>query len=103
MGESFELEKKLTKIRDELNKREVDIRNRLADIEKKRVEALKKTEEMKQSSHNDIDKIDQGIIRANLGTQAKTKLTSEIATLKSEIEKKYSELRGTILGKTVST
>jgi hypothetical protein len=42
VSEIFELEKKLTKAREEFHKREVDVRSRLADLEKKKVETLKK-------------------------------------------------------------
>lgn len=100
---SFDLEyqKKLTKIREELSKREVEVRSQLANIEKIRVEALKKTEEMKYSAHHDIEKIDQDVMKTrNLDAQAKTRLADEISAIKSDIEKKYSELRSTILSKT---
>jgi predicted transcriptional regulator len=99
MGESFEFHKKLTKIQDELRKREVDVRNRLADIEKKRVEALKRTEEMKYSALHDIEKIEQSIMKGKFDPETKKGLLSEIASLKTEMEKKYLELRSTTLGK----
>jgi len=106
MGESYEFEfgKKLTKIREELSKREVDVRNHVANIEKIKVEALKKTEEMRYSAEHDIEKIDQDIIKTvGLDTELKARLVSEIATLKSDIEKRYTELRKIILEKTVSS
>ena len=96
MGESFEFHKKLTKIQDDLRKREVDVRNRLADIEKKRVETLKRTEEMKYSALHDIEKIEQSIMKGKVDTETKKTLLSEIASLKTEMEKKYLELRSTI-------
>ena len=99
MSESFELQKKLTKIQEEFHKREVDVRNRLADIEKKKVETLKKTEEMKHNTLHDIEKIDEGIMKAKFDAETKTKLTSEIVAIKQDIEKKYTELRVAILGK----
>lgn len=102
MGESleFEFQKRLTKIREELSKREVDVRGQLASIEKIKVEALKKAEEMKYSAHHDIERIDQDIMKTkDLNTQVKARLASEIAALKEEAEKKHAELRNTILGK----
>jgi hypothetical protein len=99
MSEIFELEKKLTKAREEFHKREVDVRSRLADIEKKKVETLKKTDEMKHNTLHDIEKIDEGIMKSNLGSEAKMKLTSEITAFKQDIEKKYAELRATVLVK----
>jgi protein subunit release factor A len=102
MSESFEFQKKLTKIREELHKREVDVRDRLADIEKKKVEALKKVEEMKHNTLHDIEKVDGGIMKAKLDPETKTRLASEIAELKQNTEKEYSELRSIVLGKTTS-
>ena len=105
MGESFEFgfQKKVTKLREELSKKEVDIRRKVTDIQKIKVEALKKTEEMKYSSQHDIEKISQDIMKTkDLGAEVKTRLTSEIADLKNEIERKYSELRNTVMDKTTS-
>ena len=99
MSEVFELEKKLTKAREEFQKREVDVRSRLADIEKKKVETLKKTEEMKHTTLHDIEKIDERIMKSSLDAEAKTKLASEITAFKQDIEKKYGELRATVLVK----
>lgn len=105
MAESFEFgfQKKITKVREELSKKEVDIRRKATDIQKIKVEALKKTEEMKYSAQHDIEKMSQDVMKTkDLGTEAKTRLTSEIANLKNEIERKYSELRSTIMDKTIS-
>ena len=106
MGESFEFEfrKKLTKIREDLSKREVDVRNHLANIEKIKVETLKKTEEMKYSTQHDLERVDQDIMKTvGLDAQVKTRLVSEIAALKSDIENKYNELRNMVLGKTTAS
>ena len=105
MGESFEFEfqKKVTKLREELSKKEVDIRRKVTDIQKIKVEALKKTDEMKYSAQHDIEKISQDVMKTkDLGAEVKTRLTSEIGDLKNEIERKYSELRNTIMDKTTS-
>jgi len=99
MSESFEIQKKLTKIHEEFHKREVDVRNRLADIEKKKVETLKKTDEMKHNTLHDLEKIDEGIMKAKFEAETKTRFTSEIAAIKQDIEEKYTELRVAILGK----
>lgn len=93
----------MTKLREELSKKEVDIRRKVTDIQKIKVEALKKTEEMKYSAQHDVEKISQDVMKAkDLGGEVKTRLTSEIADLKNEIERKYSELRNTIMDKTTS-
>jgi hypothetical protein len=92
MTASFDLEheKKLTKVREGLSKREVEVREHLANIEKIRVEALKKTEEMKYSVQHDIERIDQDVVKAkNLDAQTKAGLAAEISAIKSDIDKKY--------------
>jgi len=103
LGGSFEFEfqKKATRIREQLSRSEVDIRRKVTDIQKGKVEALKKTEEMKYSAQHDLEKISQDVMKAkDLGTDIKTRLTSEIVDLKNEIERKYSELKNTISEKT---
>jgi hypothetical protein len=103
LGESveFEFQKKMTKIREQLSKREVDIRRKVADIQKIKVEALKKTEEMKYSAQHDLEKISQDVMKKkDLGTEVKTRLTSQITDLKNEIERKYAELKSGVADKT---
>jgi hypothetical protein len=99
MSELFEFQKKLTKIREEFLKREADARVRLAEIEKKKVETLKKVKEMKHNTLHDIEKNDEGIMKAKLDPETKGKLDSEIAIFKQDVEKKYTELRTTVLNK----
>lgn len=106
MAESYEFEfrKKLTKIREELGKRELDVRGSLANIEKIKVEALKKTEEMKYSAQHEMEKIEQDIMKtADLNGQMRTKLVTEINALKDDVGKTYTELRNVVLGKTASS
>ena len=99
MSKSLEFQKKLTKIREELHQREVNARDRLADIEKKKVEALKKVEEMKNKTLHDIQKVEEGIRKAKLDTETETRLSSEIVELKENTEKEYSELRSIALSR----
>jgi hypothetical protein len=96
----FEFQKRLTKMREELGRREIDIRGQLANIEKIKVEALKKTEELKYSAKHDMEKIEQDIMKAkDLNAEVKSRLSSETATLEEDLEKKYAELRNTVLSK----
>jgi hypothetical protein len=103
---SFELEyrKKLSKIREEQSKRELDVRSLLANIEKVKIEALKKTEEMRHSIRRDVEKIIEEMANAsNLDSETKTKLESETTMLKNELENRYGELRKTILEKAIGS
>ena len=103
LGESveFEFQRKMTKIREQLSKREVDIRRKVADIQKIKVEALKKTEEMKYSAQHDLEKISEDVMKTkDLGAEVKTKLTLEITDLKNEIERRYAGLKNVVADKT---
>jgi hypothetical protein len=54
---------------------------------------------MKHNTLHEIEKIDEGIMKASLDAETKAKLASEISEFKQDIEKKYAELRGTVLVK----
>lgn len=99
MGESSEYEhrRKLNKIRENVNKRVKDIRDHFAKIEKIKVDALKKTEEMRWDADRDIAKVEEDIAKSEgLSKELREKLASDIASLKSEIEKRSDELRDRI-------
>jgi cell division protein ZapA (FtsZ GTPase activity inhibitor) len=100
VGESSEHEhrKKLNKIREDVNKRVKDIREQFAKIEKVKVEALKKTEEMRRFSEHEIAKLEENIAKSDLTEEVKKKLNAEIALLKSETENRATELRTRISG-----
>ena len=96
MSAEYEHRKKLNKIREEANKRVSDIRDHFAKIEKVKTEALKKTEELRRSADKDITKLEEEIAKSNLAAEVKTTLTSDIASLKKEIEDRAAELRNRI-------
>jgi hypothetical protein len=103
MAESYEFEfrKKLIKIREEMGKRELDVRGSFANIEKIKVDALKKTEELKYSAQHEMEKIEQDIVKtADLNGQMRARLVTEINALKDDVGKTYTELRNIVLGKT---
>jgi len=98
LSSEYEHRKKLNKIREDMNKRVKDIRDHFAKIEKVKTEALKKTEEMRRSAEQDIIKLEEGIAKSDLTSDIKKTLTSDIATLKKEIEDRAAELRTRITG-----
>jgi uncharacterized coiled-coil DUF342 family protein len=100
MSVSSEIEhrKKLNKIREDVNKRVKDVRDHFAKIEKVKVDALKKTEEMRRSAENDITKLEGEIAKSDLTAEMKKALASDIANLKKEIEDRAVELRTRISG-----
>lgn len=100
MAESVEHEhrKKLNKIRENLNKNVKDVRDHFAKIEKVKVDALKKIEDMRRFAGHDLVKLEQDIARTGLSGEAREKMASDIALLKREIEDKATELRNRISG-----
>lgn len=66
MGGTSECEyrEKLTKMSGKLSKREKDVREAFAKIEKMKVEASKKSEEMRRSVEHDLDKTERDITKS---------------------------------------
>jgi len=100
MGQSSEFEhrKKLNKIREDMNKRVKDVRDQFAKMENVKLDALKKTEEMKRSAQQDIAKLETDIAKSDLASDLKQALSSDIDILRKEIEERASELRTRIVG-----
>jgi len=99
MGGTSEREyiKKLNKIQEKSNKRAKDVRNNINKIEKIKLDALKKTENMRQSIEKEIDKVERDIVKSkDLAQESQQRLHSEIALLKDEIKDNYAELKGKI-------
>lgn len=96
MSEAFEHEfrKKMNKARENMNKKMNEVRDYSAKIEKVKVDALKKNEEMRRSIEEEILKIEGEIAQsADLSPETKEKLSAEITILKDENEKRAAELR----------
>ncbi len=100
MGQASEFEhrKKLNKIREDMNKRLKDVRDQFAKMENVKLDALKKTEEMKRSVQQDMTKLETDIAKSDLTSDLKQALSSDIDILKKEIEEKAAELRARIIG-----
>lgn len=59
-----------------------------------KVEALKKTEEVRRSTERDLDKIEGNITKSkDLAPESKKRPCSEIVILRNEIKEDYTELR----------
>jgi uncharacterized coiled-coil DUF342 family protein len=100
MGQSSEFEhrKKLNKIREDMNRRVKDVRDHFAKMEKVKLDALKKTEEMKRSAQQDITKLETDIAKSDLTSEIRKTISSDIVTLRKEVEDKVAELRTRITG-----
>ena len=85
---------KLNKILDNTNKGANDVREKFAQIQKMKVDALKKTEEMKHSSDREIDKTMIEITKSqDLAHESKERLQTEISDLRNKIDHIYTELK----------
>lgn len=98
LSSDYEQRKKLNKIRESINNRVKDVREHFAKIEKVKVEALKKTEEMKRSAENDLRKLEEEMAKSGLSSELKKTLEEDINALRKEIEDKSSELRTRLHG-----
>lgn len=89
-----EYREKLNRISEKLKKREKDVRKNFAKIEKMKVEALKKSEEMRRSVEHDLDNIERNITKSkDLAPESKKRLRSEIVVLRNAIKQEYTELK----------
>ncbi len=89
-----EYSEKLSRITERINKRAKNIRKDFEKLEKMKVNALKKTEEVRSSADRDIDKIEKDIIKSkDLAPESKQRLYSEILLLKDRVREQYALLR----------
>ena len=96
MGSTSEREyrRKMNKIQEKLNKRAKDVRNNVSKIEKIKLDALKKAEDMRRSIDKEIDKIERDIVKSkDLAPESKQRLHSEIVLLKNKTEDNDAKLR----------
>jgi len=88
---------KIRKVREKSSKIAADVRNDFAKMEKLKAESLKKTEEMRRFSEQDLDKVDREVVKDNdLAPESRQRLTGEITSAKNEIQQKYTELKSRI-------
>jgi len=96
MGSRSEREysEKINEIRRKLNKRTRKIRESFGKIEKMKVDALRKAEEIKRSGERDIQKIERNITKSkDLAPESKKRLSSEIMAIRSQIGQEYTDLK----------
>ncbi len=89
-----EYREKLNKILENTNKRAKDVREKFAQIQKIKVEALKKAEEMKRSADHDIDKTMMEITKSqDLAIESKERLRMEISSLRNDVDQTYTDIK----------
>jgi len=99
MGGASEREylEKIRKIKEKMIKTEKDINNEFAKIEKIKFDTLKKTEDMRRSAEQDLEKVEKDMVKSqDLAAESRQRLDSEIASLKSDIGRRYTDLKARI-------
>jgi hypothetical protein len=92
-----EYREKLVKIQENTNKQARGVREKFAQIQKIKVEALKKTEEIKRSADRDIDKAMMEITKSkDLAIESKERLRTEISSIRNNIDQTYTDLKNRI-------
>ena len=92
-----EYKEKLIKLREKLYDKIKDVKKEFSKIEKIKVNALKKNDDVKRSFEHDVDKISKEIVKSkDLAPESKERLRGEIEALKKEIEERYKELKASI-------
>ena len=99
MGGSSEQEcsEKIRKVKEKSIKYTKDVRDKYDKIQKLKVEALDKVEEMGRTLNREILDLEDGMVKTKeLAPESRDRLSSEIAKLKSETEQTYGQLKASI-------
>lgn len=89
---------KISNIKAKSSKREDDVKNDFAKMQKLKAESLKKTEEMLQSAEHELDKLEQEVLKSkDLVSESKPRLDAEIKAAKEHIKEKYDDLKKRVL------
>jgi len=96
MGGTSEREynEKLDEIRKKLSKRAKDVRDDAIKIEKIKIDALAKIEDMRRSADKEANKVEENIVKSkDLAPESKQRLSLELTNVRNEIEDNYAKLR----------
>ncbi len=89
-----QIQDRLNNIKERTSRREKDVQKDFTRIEKMKVDALKKAEDMRQTAYKDINKIEKNVIQSkDLAPESKDRLRIEIAQIRDEVEDKHARLR----------
>jgi hypothetical protein len=89
-----EFRQKITKMREEMSKKSQGTKKEFINLEKTKVNLLKKTEEDRQKIVRDLDKMERKIYSSkDLAPESKRRLYAETNSLKLEIQNVYVDLK----------
>jgi phenylalanyl-tRNA synthetase alpha subunit len=88
---------KVRKVKEKAIKYTKEVRDKYDKIQKLKVEALDKVEEMGRTLNREILDMEEEMIRAKeLAPESRNRLSSEIARMKSETQQIYDQLKASI-------
>ncbi|MEM2118830.1 MAG: hypothetical protein QW840_01765 [Candidatus Bathyarchaeia archaeon] len=92
-----EYSEKIRKIREKTIKYTKEVRERFDKIQKLKVEALDKVEDMGRTLNREILDLEEEVVKTKeLAPESRDRLSSEIAKLKSETQQAYEQLKASI-------
>jgi DNA-directed RNA polymerase subunit F len=96
MGDTSEREfsEKLGNIKSKSSKKVSEVIDLFSKMQKLKAESLKKTEEMMASAMQDLEKVEQDMVKSNdLAPESRQRLNGELAAARSQMRQKYDELK----------
>jgi len=85
---------RIRKVKEKSSKTAGDIKNDFSKMEKLKAESLKKTEEMRRTSEQDLEKIERDIAKdKDLAPESRQRLIVELGSAKNETQQEYAGLK----------
>ena len=94
MGSEREFMDKIRKVKEKSSKTADDVRSDFAKMEKLKAESLKKSEEMRHTSEQDLERLEREIAKdKDLAPESKQRLSVELNIAKNETQQEYTQLK----------
>ncbi len=88
---------KIRKVKEKVSKATGEVRNNFSNMEKLKAESFKKTEEMKRSADEDLEKLERDMVRnIDLAPESKQRVGVELNSAKNEIQQRYVDTKNRI-------
>jgi hypothetical protein len=89
-----EFMEKIRKVREKSSKIADDVRKDFAKMERLKSESLKKAEEIRHTSEQDLEKLEREIVKdKDLAPESRQRLSVELNIAKNETQQEYGQLK----------
>jgi hypothetical protein len=89
-----EFMEKIRKVREKSSKIADDVRKDFAKMERLKSESLKKAEEIRHTSEQDLEKLEREIVKdKDLAPESRQRLSVELNIAKNETQQEYAQLK----------